>query len=692
MTDAGPRVAIALVCLCGLAVAAVAAPGGAGAAGVPWFDDPGGQSGGGGGTPSGGSGGGGVDITEVVRLFCQVFDCSGGGGGGGGSPYQVTITPEPVPGRVVTATVTRDGRPVGGARVAFNGRYVGTTNASGQVRGEVPYVQEFRVSVVPPVGADPAEANTAGWARPVVRSERDPAGGGHRPSAAVEGPGSAMALRVDGGGSQVRAIGGSQPAARGAGSTVAQTEANVSRTYQLPGEATIALHGARDPGTRVTLVATVEGVPMRNASVAVDGRAVGRTGSDGRTRIRLPDDGRETITVRVERGAIGGETLVRLRVLGLDVHPTTGIVLPGTTVVVNATVGGQPRPGVPIRLEGERVARTGANGTARIELPWQGAARLEAVAIGQTATRHLRFLWLRLAGVGSVALALIGGVVAIAFRAEIVTRAVVAATTGAVWLAAMSVSAVDLGVRFVRWLAAGAPAAVRRTRDILRRGLHRAWRLAHRAGQALRRVAGALFRTARRLASRARRLLRRGWAAVSDPLGWLRRLEPRRLPKRLLAGARRNAPIWLGGVAVLAAVAAIAAPFHPAVRGVLWALAVGAAVLAIVTAVLRRSSDEAAGSGTRVAGATGASTAPDPGPSGASVRALWRRFARRVRPADWQRRTPGEVARAAVDRGLPAEPVDALTAAFRDVEYGGRPADRVRDRARAAFDRLREGG
>jgi hypothetical protein len=72
-----------------------------------------------------------------------------------------------------------------------------------------------------------------------------------------------------------------------------------------------------------------------------------------------------------------------------------------------------------------------------------------------------------------------------------------------------------------------------------------------------------------------------------------------------------------------------------------------------------------------------------------SLRERWRTFARWVAPTDWERRTPGEVSRSAVDDGFPREPVDRLTRLFREVEYGDRPPSRERrHRATEAFEAL----
>jgi hypothetical protein len=66
---------------------------------------------------------------------------------------------------------------------------------------------------------------------------------------------------------------------------------------------------------------------------------------------------------------------------------------------------------------------------------------------------------------------------------------------------------------------------------------------------------------------------------------------------------------------------------------------------------------------------TAASDADDE-TSTATIRDLWREFVALVAPPRVTTRTPGEIARYAVERGLPAEPIRALTDAYRDAEYG----------------------
>ncbi|WP_255193898.1 DUF4129 domain-containing protein [Natronobeatus ordinarius] len=79
--------------------------------------------------------------------------------------------------------------------------------------------------------------------------------------------------------------------------------------------------------------------------------------------------------------------------------------------------------------------------------------------------------------------------------------------------------------------------------------------------------------------------------------------------------------------------------------------------------------------------------APDTGPP--TVEEAWAEMIDLVPVRRRRGRTPGEYARAAIDAGLPVDPVSRLTEVFREVRYGGYPpsADRTR-RARDALERI----
>jgi hypothetical protein len=103
-----------------------------------------------------------------------------------------------------------------------------------------------------------------------------------------------------------------------------------------------------------------------------------------------------------------------------------------------------------------------------------------------------------------------------------------------------------------------------------------------------------------------------------------------------------------------------------------------------------RSPEESDTGGSEQVGSTVSSPAPQTTEATPSLRQLWRRLAKWVLPDAWRTSTPTEITQAAVDRGLPREPVESLADAFRDVEYGGEASLGYREQARAAFEALRE--
>ncbi|MFC7172719.1 DUF4129 domain-containing protein [Haloplanus litoreus] len=105
----------------------------------------------------------------------------------------------------------------------------------------------------------------------------------------------------------------------------------------------------------------------------------------------------------------------------------------------------------------------------------------------------------------------------------------------------------------------------------------------------------------------------------------------------------------------------------------------------------RRRSDASDGGGESApAGRVGGSEADCASGASPTLREFWREFVALVAPPAATTRTPGEIARYAVERGLPADAVETLTEAYRDAEYGRLAPDEGRlARVREAVDRLR---
>jgi hypothetical protein len=71
-----------------------------------------------------------------------------------------------------------------------------------------------------------------------------------------------------------------------------------------------------------------------------------------------------------------------------------------------------------------------------------------------------------------------------------------------------------------------------------------------------------------------------------------------------------------------------------------------------------------------------------------TVQQIWTTFIRLVFGSVIPTQTPGEVARAAIDKGLPRKPVNRLTNAFRVAEYGPSESDETQTEAKAALSEI----
>ncbi|MDS0258953.1 DUF4129 domain-containing protein [Haloarcula sp. S1CR25-12] len=661
------------VCLVGLVMAAFLAPV-TGANGLFGSGDGTGLQGGNGGDiggdpPSDGSSGDGSDGER--------YDPGGDGGFGdsdepvdvreAASGCRVDVRSDPKPGTTTTVAVTVDGEPASDVRVWFNGEFVGHTDGRGLVTGTVPYVTELNVTVESPID------------EPCTFSEPESVGPGQFP---LVGAG----VSVAGAGGVATAA--SIDAGRATGQRPASVGVNNSSDYDVASAVTIRVTGDPVPNSTVALFATVEGVPMPNATVAVDGERVGQTDGSGRYRLTVPES--DSIDVTVSRGEIRGQRTIDVWQLNVGFVP--GLFVPGERAAVTVTRNETPVPNATVTLAGETLGTTGSDGRLTFRLPTTLSGTVRAATATQTDAVPLwRAYWLT----GGLTL----GLSVFALATTLVTarlRGRGAAKRVARWWTAVGLlfGGYVLGER----LGLAAAGTV-----VLLVGLYR-YRRAVASGGAtaaeqivgflewcklavLRVVAGVesgadwLRRQAVRLAAWLRSLPTSVSALAARFGAWLRTL-PGRLGARLRSLPLRGvAAVCLALGVVVGATYAFGAP----------GLLVSAALvgLAAVGWWLRRRGDEVESTerATEKTGATDPEAAADDG-SAPALRQLWRRFAEWVTPSTWRTRTPAEVSRAAIDRGLPRQPVEALTEAFRDVEYGGEPEQSRRDQARTAYEAL----
>ncbi|NHN58801.1 MULTISPECIES: transglutaminase domain-containing protein [Halorussus] len=327
------------------------------------------------------------------------------------SPYAVELNRTPVPGATVEVTVTRDGSVASGVPVSFNGERVGVTDESGAVTGQVPYAERLRITLG---GAgDDAESLAA------PDSGARPAG---TPPANFDAP---MAL-----------AGGPPP-------ILAETDRQRSRSteagapgnetngteYPLATNATLTVSGEVATGSEVVVIATVRGVPIRNARVTLGNESVGTTDRRGRIRAKLHDSP-GNITLAVARGPVAGQRTLTIPRLAVSVDPALPLALPWAPVDVRTTYGDGPLANASVRVGGA-TRTTDINGTATASLPFRGSAEVVVAAKGQTRRTTVSSLYANLAGIlGGLALAL-SGLGYAAHRRGVSPRSLAAALLGA---------------------------------------------------------------------------------------------------------------------------------------------------------------------------------------------------------------------------------------------------------------------
>jgi hypothetical protein len=368
----------------------------------------------------------------------------------------------------------------------------------------------------------------------------------------------------------------------------------------------------------LTVQAGIDGVPVADAPVFVDGERVETTDDDGRATVSLES---QQLDVAVERGAADGRTSLDGGALDLSVeHYVIAPILPGSKATATVTVDGVPVGDATVTVDGgDQTETTDSEGTTPFDIPLADATTIETSVGGQTESVHLEGLAFKLAWsvLGTLSL-LTGGIVTYLRLFDLEAR-----RRHRIWV--REITWEGGFVRALRSLTSGLAGAV-----------------------------GSTARTAPSLLTRLR--IRAGWFAQFG--------SALRLPRLSLTLAS------LAGLSALSLLPSLDRS----------ARSIG-------------DDDDSASSETDdeiAAGLAGSAESEDVMEPVPSVRRAWHELVDRLGVYRRETRTPGQIARRAVDEGYPDDAVERLVASFRDVEYGGRQAteERVRE-AYAALDRIR---
>ena len=632
-----------------------------------------------------------------------------------GEPYQgcaVVIAEEPTPGSEVPVYVWNDGDTVSDVPVWFDGELQGRTDRNGRVVGTVNFQGELAIETSVP------ETDSC-----LFLLDGEVVGRGESTGATLALGGQQSGGWISGGSVDPAA---SLAVVTTATRTQADRTGNYSTSVPVDGELAVTVTGDPYPGERVDARVTVDGEEVPGATVSVDGEEQTETDDTGRATVVLPNDGSETVTVTAERGDFSGSATVEMLLAAIAIDPARAVPLPGQDAAIVVTMGERTVSDATVRKNETAIGTTGPDGTLSTALPSEPRTEFSTTVRGQTATVPTWRAYLSTAVVGfAVVFLLAGSLVAAGVGGRQYLLGVAAAWLSFFALVAgyvlggergLAVVAFFLAIVFLsvtlvthrRQAAEGATDAGRRLRSVLRRTLNRIGSLLRRRTPAewlkdvALRLAGVLARLGAAIATwfhtLGRRLRRRDIRSLLRAAAGI----PRRVldflgrtTRRLAAGLRdgvRNVStlLLLAGcclVAGLTAVTYVLQGPRPA-AGVALVLSV-LLLAALVLAAQFGDGDAAAGTASRSGtvsrrGGTAGRQTPS-----VTLRRLWRTVARWVVPGRWRSRTPGEISRAAIDRGYPAEPVETLTRVFRDIEYGNHSlSDERWDAARKAFERL----
>lgn len=280
--------------------------------------------------------------------------------------------PAPEPGQPLTVTVTSNGQPVEDAMIYFNDEQIALTDADGQVEGMVPFAESLVITAS--VETDDSDSGAA--------ETRDDSS-----DVTVTIPISADMSVIP------------EPTA-----------------FVLGGEASVQ--------------ALVNGKPIPEADVSIEGDQVGTTDDDGWAEITVPGsfDGTDA-AITVQRGEISTQQDVPVAPLELSAGSERVLALPGQAVPMTVTVDGVPIEGAELTQNGDPIGTTDESGTTAVDMPAGYSTTVTASFAGQESTTTIENQLVPIALLGIVLTGFVGGVVTLFNRRPETVRQIDARTS-----------------------------------------------------------------------------------------------------------------------------------------------------------------------------------------------------------------------------------------------------------------------
>ncbi|QAU14083.1 DUF4129 domain-containing protein [Halorubrum sp. BOL3-1] len=343
-------------------------------------------------------------------------------------PYNLSLNRSAIVGADVAVNVQKNDSAVVGVPVYVNDERVGWTDSGGKITTTLPYTEEITITARPR-GSETKYSDDSGsttTADNLDGSASTLPGTDLIETAATVTPRLAGVLPtvVDSFPLLLYQVGGTTASAPGTGAYQAENSNNESSvTYTSETNATISVGGNRTTGGTARLVVSVQDVPVANANIDFEGETIGSTNSDGVYELSLANIEPGNYSVQATRGPVDISSTLTVNSPQDDNNSDSGeneerdplapnisvspslIALPGTPATATVSRDDQPISGTAVRVDGEVIGETDANGTVAFSFPIADSVVVAATANGVSGEQFVDGLY---RNTGIIVAALVG--------------------------------------------------------------------------------------------------------------------------------------------------------------------------------------------------------------------------------------------------------------------------------------------